>query len=189
MPPKQRYTREQILSAATEVVRAAGMPALTARALSNKLHCSVAPIFSVFDSMENLANEVIKQIKSIYAEYIKEGLTQPLPFKGAGLKFIEFAKNEPNFFRVLFMSENDKGLDDFMLLDENNGLIEGALESYWGLDEATARKLHKDVMIYTYGIAAMCATNSCLFTDEEISERLTFAFMAMLKKVKESKND
>ncbi len=189
MPPKQRYTKEQILAAATEIVRAAGMPALTARALGNKLNCSVAPIFSVFESMENLAAEVVKEIKSIYAEYIKEGLTHKFPFKGAGLKHIEFARREPNFYRILFMSENCKNMDDFMLLDDNNGLIVDALKSFWGLDEATARSLHKDIAIYTYGIAVMCATNSCLFSDEEISERLTFAFTAMLNKVKEKSND
>lgn len=189
MPPKQKYTKEQILSAASQLVREAGMPALTARALSNRLDCSVAPIFSAFGSMENLCAEVIKVIKNVYADYIKEGLTQQLPFKGAGLKFIEFAKREPNFFRVLFMSENCKSMDDFMLLDENNALIVGALESYWGLDKPTASSLHKDITIYTYGIAAMCATNSCVFTDEEISNRLTFAFMSMLKRVKENKND
>ncbi len=189
MPPRQRYTKEQVLAAATEIVRTAGMPALTARALGNKLNCSVAPIFSAFESMETLVAEVVKEIKRIYAEYIKEGLTQKLPFKGVGLKHIEFARREPNFYRILFMSENCKNMDDFMLLDDNNYLILSALESFWGLDEATARSLHKDIAIYTYGIAVMCATNSCLFSDEEISDRLTFAFMAMLKKVKENDND
>lgn len=189
MPPKQKYTREQIIAAATEVVRAAGMPALTARALSNKLNCSVAPIFSLFENMEEVQAEVVKEIKRIYAKYIKEGLTQDLPFKGAGLKHIEFARREPNFYRILFMSENCKNMDDFMLLDDNNDLIVGALESFWGLDEATARALHKDIAIYTYGIAVMCATDSCLFSDEEISNRLTFAFTAMLQKVKGSGND
>ncbi len=44
-------------------------------------------------------------------------------------------------------------------------------------------------MIYTHGIAVLCATDSCCFTDEEISERLTFAFKAMLKSFKEKDND
>lgn len=184
MPPKVKFSRDKITTAATEVVRAAGMPALTARALGERLNCSVAPIFSEFGNMDELRGEVVKEAKRIYDGYIAEGLKQPLPFKGAGMKYIEFAKNEPNLFRVLFMSENRGGMDNFMLLDENNSKIVNALITTWNVDGQTARSLHKDIMLYTHGIAVMCVTNSCAFTDEEISQRLTFAFMAMLKQVK-----
>lgn len=187
MPPKVKFTKEAILSAATELVRATGLPALTARALSEKLNCSVVPIFSVFENMENLCAEVVAEARRIYNGYIEEGLTYDLPFKGAGLKYIEFARREPNLFRILFMSDSRGGLDSFLLLDTNNGKIVGALMSSWGLDEPTARSLHKDILLYTHGIAVMCVTGSCTFTDEEISERLTFAFTAMLKEIKRAK--
>ena len=189
MPPKVKFTREKIVAAATEVVRAAGMPALTARALGNKLNCSVAPIFSEFENMDDLRCEVVKQAKAIYDGYINEGLKHKFPFKGAGLKYIEFAKNEPNLFKILFMSDYRVGLDNFMLLDENNARIVGALKSSWAIDDDAAKALHKDIMIYTHGIAVLCATNSCAFTDEEISERLTFAFTSMLKQITGVKND
>lgn len=184
MPPKVRFKREQIVTAATDVVRAAGMPALTARALSDKLNCSVAPIFSEFSNMEEVRGAVIAQAKKIYESYIAEGLRHQLPFKGAGLKYIEFAKTEPNLFKVLFMSENRVHIDDFMLLDDNNAKIVGALTSSWSLDINTARELHKNIMLFTHGIAVLCASGSCDFSDDEISERLTFAFTAMLKEIK-----
>ena len=133
---------------------------------------------------------MVKQAKQMYDGYIAEGLKlQPFPFKGAGLKYIEFARKEPNLFRVLYMSENRGGMDNFVLLDDNNSKIISALMNSWSLDEDTARKLHKDINIYTHGIAALCVTNSCAFTDEEISERLTFAFTAMLKQIKGAAND
>lgn len=187
MPPKVKYSRDKIIAAATELVRAEGMSALTARALGHRMYCSVVPIFSVFENMEELRAEVVRQAKRIYDEYIDEGLKQQLPFKGAGLKYIEFARHEPNLFRVLFMSENRGGMDNFMLLDDNNSKIVGALIDTWALDEETARTLHKDITIYTHGIAVLCATNSCAFTDGEISERLTFAFTSMLKEIKGAK--
>lgn len=189
MPPKIKFTKEQIVSYATQLVREEGMAALTARALAERLKCSVVPIFSAFENMDELRTEVIRRAKALYHGYINEGLKQDLPFKGAGLKYIEFARKEANLFRVLFMSGFSVGLDKFMLLDENNAAIVGALINYWSLDEATAVALHKDIMIYTHGIAALCATNSCAFSDEEISERLTFAFMSMLKQVKGKDND
>lgn len=184
MPPKVKFSREKIVAAATDVVRAAGMPALTARALSEKLNSSVAPVFSEFANMEEVRGAVVAEAKKIYEGYIAEGLTNPLPFKGAGLKYIEFAKNEPNLFKVLFMSEYCGNIDDFMLIDDNNAKIVGALVDSWSLDMQTARELHKNIMLFTHGIAVLCASGSCDFTDDEISERLTFAFTAMLKQIK-----
>lgn len=184
MPPKVKFTKEQILSAAVDIVRERGASALTTRAIGERLGCSVAPVFSVFDNMENLYKEVVNRAKSIYRDYIDSGLTQKLPFKGAGLKYIEFAKKESNLFKLLFMSDVRAKFDAFMLLDDNNSKIIGALMSSWSLDEVTARDLHKNIMLFTHGIAVLCATNSCDFSDEEISNRLTFAFMSMLKEVK-----
>lgn len=189
MPPKVKFSREKIVAAATDVVRAAGMPALTARALSEKLNSSVAPVFSEFANMEEVRSAVVAEAKKVYDGYIAEGLTHPLPFKGAGLKYIEFAKHEPNLFKVLFMSENRVHIDGFMLLDENNAKIVSALVKSWSLDIKTARELHKNIMLFTHGIAVLCASGSCDFTDEEISERLTFAFTAMLKQLKGAEND
>lgn len=184
MPPKVKFTKEQIISAATEVVRAAGLPALTARAISERLNCSVAPIFSEFENMEGLRAAVISKARTIYDGYIEEGLKMSLPFKGAGLKYIEFARKEPNLFRLLFMSDNNVGIDGFLLLDENNGRILNALMTTWSIDEPTARALHEDILIYTHGIAVLCVTGSCAFSEEEISNRLTSAFTAMLKEIK-----
>ncbi|MDE6075005.1 MAG: TetR/AcrR family transcriptional regulator [Clostridia bacterium] len=189
MPPKVKFSKEQIVAAALDIAREQGIAALTARAVADKLNCSVAPVFSVFENMDELREEVIRQAKSVYDGYIEEGLKQVLPFKGVGLKYIEFAKREPNLFRVLFMSDYSFGLDKFMLLDKNNAAIVNALMNSWSVDKKTAVGLHQDIMIYTHGIAVMCATKSCNFSDEEISERLTFAFMSMLKQVKEVKND
>ena len=187
MPPKVKFSKEQIVFAALDIVREQGITALTARAVADKLNCSVAPVFSVFENMDELKLEVINRAKSIYDGYIEEGLKQVLPFKGVGLKYIEFARKEPNLFRVLFMSDYSFGLDKFMLLDKNNAAIVSALMNSWSVDKETAVGLHQDIMIYTHGIAVMCATKSCAFSDEEISERLTFAFMSMLKQVKGAK--
>lgn len=189
MPPKIKYSKEQIVSAALSIVREQGMPELTARAIAKKLNSSVAPVFSVFENMDELREEIVRQAKKVYDGYIEEGLKQEMPFKGAGLKYIEFAKRESNLFRVLFMSDFCVGLDKFMALDENNAAIVGALMSSWSLDKTSADALHKDIMIYTHGIAVLCATNSCAFSDEEISKRLTFAFISMLKHMKGVNND
>ena len=190
MPPKVRYSKEQIVEAGLEILRRDGEGALTARGIAACLGCSVAPIFSVFESMEDLKTAVVEKVKEEYDKYIAAGLKQELPFKGAGMQYIKFAKEQPNLFRILFMSESKKtNIDSYIRLDENNSKIISALCDSWHIDIATARELHNNIFFFTYGMAVLCATNACAFTEEEISCRLTTAFIALLKASKGDKND
>lgn len=58
MPPKPRFTREEIVAAALDIVSRQGIEALTARELGEVLGSSARPIFTVFRSMEELQQEV-----------------------------------------------------------------------------------------------------------------------------------
>ena len=48
MPPKFKFTRDEITNAALNVTRKNGISGLTARALAAELGCSVKPIFGLF---------------------------------------------------------------------------------------------------------------------------------------------
>ena len=48
MPPKAKFTREEIVEAAFSIVKADGFEALTSRALGTRLGSSARPIFTVF---------------------------------------------------------------------------------------------------------------------------------------------
>ena len=52
MPPKPRFTREEIVDTALDIVSRKGIEALTARELGEALSSSARPIFTVFRSME-----------------------------------------------------------------------------------------------------------------------------------------
>ena len=60
MPPKARFSKEEIVNVALDIVRNDGFHALTARALGAKLNSSARPIFTVFQSMEEV-QEAVKQ--------------------------------------------------------------------------------------------------------------------------------
>ena len=81
MPPKAKFTREQIIQAGLDIIREHGMESLSARALGTKLGSSARPVFTVFQSMEEVQEEVTKSAKSLYAEYVRTGLEQELAFK------------------------------------------------------------------------------------------------------------
>lgn len=101
MPPKAKFTRDIIIQAGLSIVRENGIEALTARALGAKLGSSARPIFTVFQSMDEVQAEVKESAKSIYDEYVRKGLEQELAFKGVGTQYIVFAMQEPKLFQLL----------------------------------------------------------------------------------------
>ena len=51
MPPKSKFTEEEIISAALAIVERDGIDGLTARELGKSLGSSARPIFTVYDSI------------------------------------------------------------------------------------------------------------------------------------------
>lgn len=189
MPPKAKFTREEIIEAALEIVRNEGFSALTARALGAKLGSSARPIFTVFQSMEEVQQAVIDAAKALYKEYVKRGLSDTPAFKGVGTQYILFSVNEPKLFQLLFMKENTDvpELSSVLpIIDENYDEILSSVKDGYGLPIETAEKLYRHLWIYTHGIAALCATKMCRFTSEEISVMMTEVFIGLLKSLKQN---
>ena len=190
MPPKCKFTREEIIQAALDIAKSEGAAFITARSLGTKLGSSSKPIFSVFENMEEVQAEVQKAAKALYAEYIQVGLHQELAFKGVGTQYILFAIKEPKLFQLLFMSEKSQkppvaGI--LPIIDENYEQILLSVQNGYGLGKKDAENLYRHLWIYTHGIAVLCATNMCSFTAEEISRMMTEVFISLLKEIKGGK--
>ena len=70
MPPKAKFTKEEIINAAFDIVRKNGLLSLTARTLGAKLGSSARPIFTVFTGMEEVIAEVKDCARKEYNKYI-----------------------------------------------------------------------------------------------------------------------
>ena len=186
MPPKVKFTREEIVAAAFAIVRETGVDALTARLLSRKLGCSVCPIFTVFASMDEVRNAAERAAKDLYADYIRKGLEETPAFKGVGMQYIRFAKDEPQLFQLLFMSETGIGsVGEFLpAIDENYDKILDSVVSSYGLEESVAKRLYTHLTVYSHGIATLFARGVCDFSMDDVSRMLTEVFVALLKDVK-----
>ena len=95
MPPKIRFQKQQIVDAAMNIARTRGIDAVTAREVARELSVSVGPIFTWFETMEQLRVEVYERAKDCYRAYMEKGLAEPIPFQGLGRQYIRFAKEEP----------------------------------------------------------------------------------------------
>ena len=184
MPPKAKFSREEIVEAALTIIRKEGADALTARALGEKLHSSARPIFTVFRHMEEVQLEVLTAARALYREYVQRGLAETPAFKGVGTQYILFAVNEPKLFQLLFMTDHSQvpELSTVLpLIDESYEQILLSVQEGYGVDQITAEKLYRHLWIYSHGIAALCATGMCRFTGEEIGRMMTEVFVSLLK--------
>lgn len=192
MPPKCKFTREEIVKTALNLTRKEGINAVTARALGAKLSSSSKPIFSVFENMEDVQSEVQKAAKALYAEYVQVGLQQKPAFKGVGMQYILFAIKEPKLFQLLFMSEQPQkpSVEGVLpIIDESYNQILQSVRNGYGLDEKDAENLYRHLWIYSHGIAVLCATNMCSFTAEEIGKMTSEVFVGLLKEIKGRKTE
>lgn len=191
MPPKCKFTKEEIVQTALDMVRSDGIDIVTARALGDRLGSSSKPIFSVFQNMEEVHHEVIKAARDVYNQYVQDGLLQEIAFKGVGMQYIKFARNEPKLFQLLFMTEQGESNDVFgvlPLIDDNYSKILFSIKSQYRIEEDLAKYLYRHLWIYTHGIASLIATNVCNFNEEQTSDMLTEIFIGLLRKMKEDKN-
>lgn len=188
MPPKAKFTREEIISMALEITRGEGIEAVTARELGARLNSSARPIFTVFENMEEVHGEVVRAAKGLYRQYVKEGLKQEPAFKGVGMAYIRFALQEPKLFQLLFMEEQGEASDFthvLAMIDENYEEILKSVQESYHLEKEKAKWLYQHLWIYTHGIATLCATKVCHFSEAEMETMLTEVFAGLFREGKE----
>ncbi len=185
MPKHVKYTKEQIGDKAFSLVREKGVSSLSARSLASYLGVSTAPIFTAFSSIEELTDYVREKAYLFYGEYVKAGLSEQLPFKAAGLKYIQFAHDEPWLFKMLFMSERKQAPSHyFPESDGSFGEILEIVKKSYSLDEEKAKRLYNHLSVYAHGLAVMFAEKNTPFDFEDVSSMMSEAFFAFKEKIK-----
>lgn len=184
MPPSKKYTKEEILNIAYQIVEKEGFKNLNARRIAKELHASVQPIFHNFTSMEELKSSVYEKIYETYQNYMESKTNQP-EYKQSGLSYIKFAKDHPELFKILFMKETNDSPDDFIVADSKGEEIIRKGQQMTGLSYEEQKKFHVKVFIFTHGIACLVATKTVKLSDIEIEKLLTNTVLELLKGYKE----
>lgn len=176
MPPKFKFTREEIITAGVNITRNKGIAALTARELALELGSSTKPIFGLFENMDEVKNEVIKAANNLYQSYIQKGISSNKypPYKAVGIKYIQFAKEEKELFKLLFMRDRTEEK-----IEENREEIRpilGIIMTNLGVSEDDAFLFHLELWLYVHGIATMIATNYLDWDIDFVNNALTDAY-------------
>lgn len=189
MPPKFKFTRDEITNAALNVTRKNGISGLTARALAAELGCSVKPIFGLFKNMEEVGQEVFIASDLLYQNYLREDMAKGKysPYKASGMAYIRFAKEERELFKLLFMRDRSREK-----IEENKEEIRPLMQliqQNLGISEDEAYLFHLEMWLYVHGIATTIATSYLDWDDEFISRVLTDAYMGLKYRYTEGKDN
>lgn len=179
MPPKCRFSKEQMVTGAVNLVRKNGASGLTARALAAELGCSVKPIFGLFQNMQELKNEVIRSANALYQARLRQEMSggQYPPYKASGIAYIQFAREEKELFKLLFM--RDRTGEKMQEQHGELGPILALIMRELGLGQEDALRFHTEVWVCVHGIAAMIATSYLNWDMEFISGTLTDIYQGL----------
>ena len=186
MAPPIKVTKENILQASLAIVRRGGVTALTAKSLAQELNCSTQPIFWAFGSMKNLLDAVTAEVVKIYDGYYARKIEGLPRFKSTGVNYIIFAAEEPELFRLLFMTERQSDTDILNAsFDANKPEIIAALCEETGLPHDKATEMYIYMWLFSHGIATLIVTNTIKITMETVGKALTDVYVSLLAKYKE----
>ncbi|MBR1598965.1 MAG: TetR/AcrR family transcriptional regulator [Lachnospiraceae bacterium] len=186
MPPRAKFTKEEIIDAGLAILRKDDISSVTAREIGKYLNSSSRPIFTVFDNMSEVFDGIEQKAREIYTGYVNQGLQKEIAFKGVGQAYIEFAIKEPKLFKLLFMRElpDDIGVNKILPeIDDNYSVILKSITDSYPISKDDAVMLYRHLWIYSHGVATLCATSMCRFTAEEIGDMLTEVFVSLLKRI------
>ncbi len=181
MPPKIKFTKEEIVACAFSIVKEQGIEKLTAREVGKRLGSSAKPIFGSFAGMEALQAEVLKEANILYQSYLQADMSQGKypPYKASGMAY-RFAKEEKELFKWLFMRNRaDEQVRENR--EEIRPILDIIIQNI-GIDEEEAYRFHLQLWVCVHGIATMIATEYLEWDTAFIENTLTDVYQGLKKK-------
>ena len=172
MPPIRRFEKEDIINTAYLIAQKEGLNSINARRIAKEMNSSIQPIFHNFSTMEELKKKVYEKIYETYKSYMLSGIDDENAYKNTGLSYIKFAKDYPEFFKIIFMQKTNLNAKGFVMADSMGDEIIKAGQKSTGLSFEEQKNFHVKVWIFTHGIACLVATNTVSFSDNDIDKLL-----------------
>ena len=186
--PKQRITKEMVVSVAFEIARSDGMEQVMVKSIAEKIGCSVQPIYSYCKNMEGLRQDVTQKVCSFIGEYVKTHIDKDDIFTSTGRTYIQLAKEEPHLFKIFILHKRDgiASLEDLYQSEASPDTAE-FISKKLDINIEQAKKLHLNMLIYTIGIGTIFSVTTPGISADEIYEQQEAAYNAFLSQMTEDK--
>ena len=186
MAPKNKFTKEEMTQAALRVVQTNGIDGLSAKALANELGTSTQPVFTAFGSMDGVRHAVYAAAVHVYDSYAERGLREQIPFFGVGIQYIRFAREEPELYRLLFLTQKqEKGYGAMHAMQHLQELVRPTLVGVYHISDEEADVYFRDLWLVVYSLATLIVNGDCPYSDREIGQILTGFSVSICKSIKE----
>jgi AcrR family transcriptional regulator len=163
---RRKIFKEDILNASFDIVREEGFKNFTARRVAKKLQSSTQPIYKEFNGMDQIKKSLMKCIKTFMNENIFVVYKEDQSIVEVCLNYIQFAKEEPTFFRALFL---DQALDVTELHEFSYHFFVEAIKNDAFENE---EELTKIIWPSVHGMAVLMAQGQLQLSEEEMAHTL-----------------
>ena len=173
MPPKFKFTKDEIIETGFRIVRQFGWDGFTARSIADELGSSSRPIYSFFSSLEQLEEEIIKKAVSLLHEYMIHQRTGD-PWIDHGIGYVTFAHKEKKLFTGL---NDEKHIQIFkkygdLIWDTVTNSLSG-YAPFQGLSSEQIKQVQVTRWLYAHGLAFQVSNPTLeIWDDDKIEEML-----------------
>ena len=186
VPPKVKFQKEEIIRTALQVAREKGIDAVTAREVAAALQVSPRPIFTYYDTMDQLRRDVYVLAKEQFRTYVEQGLADRIPFLGVWKQYLRFAQQEPELYRLLFLTRPGEvsggAMQSMRYLQE---LVRDSVMRIYGMDAVTADCYSRDLWLVAFSFATLIVTDDCPYSFDEMIDVGSEISLSVCKAYKE----
>lgn len=181
MPPKVKVTKEMVLDASFEIIRANGHENLNVRTIAEYLKCSTQPVLYNFKTVDEIRETVYEIADAYHTSYIMPKETDEDPLLTMGLNYVRFGHEEKNLFRFLFQTNKFGGMDIHTLMSnpDLSDIIEVMARGFeCDVDETS--EIFLTFFVIAHGLASLLANNAMEYDEAQSTKMLENVFFGML---------
>lgn len=181
MARKKTITKDQILTAAYEIVATEGFSRFTARNIASKMKCSTQPIYLEFKNMDDLKEELFGKIETYLRDDVFARVVTGDPLLDMNLNYVRFATEEKVLYRSLYLEghSGEDMLNQFshdLFMENINKDLELSL-----LDDEMKIAIFSGTWIVATGIASLKSGGLINPTDDNIKALLNDVITSVKK--------
>ncbi len=169
MPPKQKITKEILLEHAFAIAEESGIQSVTSRSVAKRAGCSIQPVFSHFETMEDLRKETFDYTHMVLDKEMLAYEQYPDFSERVMLWMLDLARNRKNLYRMIYLSDlsRDDQLPDLMMsFQANETMFQQMLKGH-DLPVEVCWNIFQRRWLLLYGIATLICVNHANLSDEQ----------------------
>lgn len=181
MARKEMITKDMLINTAFLMAKKEGLINVTARKLAAKVGCSTQPIFRIYENMDDLWKEIFyKSISYFSFYYNRYPKLKNEPFVNLGLAYIQFAREEKELFRILFLSDQRYDKSMYEILNGEKGIIATEITKAKNNGCKNTGDLFTKMWIFIHGAACMTITGDYDLDEIETANLLISTYSSFL---------